>query len=126
MIRLSIGLLMLMLMLRLRLRLTLLRCTILSTFIETLVQFVVLNRLLDFPNVLLCANREFQIFLGDRIPVLVDHHNSKQGANGAKEGTVDIMLDFITNIDRKDIQDDLTNNKEGDTKQNITQWPSIV
>lgn len=38
-------------------------------------QLIFAQQLLDFPYILLGANRELEIFLGDGIPVLVDHHH---------------------------------------------------
>lgn len=36
------------------------------------------HQLFRFPNVLFATDRELEIFLCDGIPVLIDHHDSKQ------------------------------------------------
>ena len=82
--------------------------------------------LLDFPNSRLAANTEFEIFLGDRVPVLVDHHDAEEHAEGEKEETIDVVLDSIADCHAEGKEDNLRDGEEGDTKEDITNWPPIV
>lgn len=82
--------------------------------------------LLDFPNSRLTANTEFEILLGDRVPVLVDHHDTEEHAESEEEETIDVVLDSIANGHAEGEEDDLGDSEEGGTKEDITNRPPVV
>lgn len=43
------------------------------------------ERILDLPHRLLRADRELEVFLGDTVPVFVDHHHGKKHAKRVEE-----------------------------------------
>jgi hypothetical protein len=47
---------------------------------------------------------------------LVDHHDGKQIANGCEEETIDVVLYLVADGLAEDVEDDLTDDKEEDTK----------
>jgi hypothetical protein len=47
---------------------------------------------------------------------LVDHHDGKQIANGCEEEAIDIVLYLVADGLAEDVEDDLTDDKEEDTK----------
>src|SRR5690349_10081465 len=87
---------------------------------------ILAQQLLDLPYVLLRSDRELQILLSDRVPVLVDHHHTQQSRNRAKEQSINVVLRKVTNLDREDIKDDLTSCKEDNAKDNVSQRPAII
>lgn len=84
------------------------------------------HRLLDVPHGLLATDRELEVFLGDRVPVLVDHHDRQQHADGEEEQSVDIVLDRITNVDREPEQHHLRDREKRSSEHNVSDWPSVV
>ena len=82
--------------------------------------------LLDFPNCCLTANTEFEILLGDRVPVLVDHHDTEEHAESEEEETVDVVLDSIADGHAEGEEYNLGDSEEGGTKEDITNRPPVV
>ena len=82
--------------------------------------------LLDLPNRCLTANTKFEILLGDRVPVLVDHHDTEEHAKSEEEETVDVVLDSIADSHAEGEEDNLGDSEEGSTEEDITDWPPIV
>lgn len=82
--------------------------------------------LLDFPNSRLAANTEFEVLFGDRVPVLVDHHDTEKHAESEKEETVNVVLDSIANCHAEGEEDNLCDSEERGTKEDITNWPPVV
>ena len=82
--------------------------------------------LLHFPNSCLAANTEFEVLLSDRVPVLVDHHDTEKHAESEEEETVNVVLDSIANCHAEGEEDNLGDSEEGGTKEDITNWPPVV
>lgn len=82
--------------------------------------------LFDFPNSRFTANTEFEILLGDRVPVLVDHHDTEEHAESEEEETVDVVLDGIANCHAEGEEDNLGDSEEGSTEEDITNRPPVV
>jgi hypothetical protein len=80
----------------------------------------------DFPAVLLGTDRELEIFLGDGVPVLVDHHDGEEIADAGKEETVEVVLHSITDRLGENVKDDLADDEEDGPESNISKWPSIL
>lgn len=81
---------------------------------------------LDLPYRLLGADRELQVLFSDGIPVLVHHHHGKKCAQCREEGAINVVGDGITNGDREAILDDLADDEEGGTKQDVADGPAVV
>ena len=93
----------------------------------------------DLPVVLLDADREFEIFAGDGVPVLflerlaelvpvgfcgattnlIYHHDCEQIANGCKDETIQVVLHVVADGVAEDIQNDLANDEEEDAERNV-------
>jgi hypothetical protein len=82
--------------------------------------------LFDFPNSCLTANTEFEILLGDRVPVLVDHHDTEEHAESEEEEAVNVVLDSIADCHAEGEEDNLGDSEEGGTEEDITNRPSVV
>lgn len=82
--------------------------------------------LLDLPNRCFTANTKFEILLGDRVPVLVDHHDTEEHAKSEEEETVDVVLDSIADGHAEGEEDNLGDSEEGSTEEDITNWPPVV
>lgn len=99
---------------------------------------------LYIPVVLLCADRELEVFARYGIPVLkgeissvhdhpvqpltylVDHHDSEEIANGCEKEPVKIMLYTFADLRREDIDNDLADDKEEDAKGDMAEWPAVL
>ena len=82
--------------------------------------------LLDFPNCRLTTDTEFEILLGNRVPVLVDHHDTEKHAESEEEETVNVVLDSIANCHAEGEEDNLCDSEEGGAEEDITNWPPVV
>ena len=80
----------------------------------------------DFPNSRLTANTEFKVLLGDRVPVLVDHHDAKEHAESEEEETVDVVLNSIAYCHAEGEEDNLGDSEEGGAEEDITNRPPVV
>lgn len=84
------------------------------------------ERVLDLPNTLLAAHTEFEVFLCDRVPVLVHHHDGKEKAEDAKEGAVNVVLDTDADLRREAKHENTGGDKGKAAKGNVAQRPPIV
>lgn len=82
--------------------------------------------ILNLPDIVLTSHTKFQILLSDRVPILIHHHDGEKGADGAKEIAVDIMLSSLTELNTDSQLEYLTEDKKGQSKQDITQRPAII
>ena len=82
--------------------------------------------LFDFPNCCLAANTEFEILLRDRVPVLVDHHDTEEHAESEEEETVNVVFDGIADCHAEGEEDNLGDSEEGGTEEDITNRPPVV
>lgn len=87
---------------------------------------VLREELLDLPVVHSGADREFEILLGDGVPVLVDHHDAEQVADSGEEKTVKVVSGGNANLAAESVQDDLANNKEEDAKDDVAKGPAVA
>ena len=90
------------------------------------VKLILGHQFFDLPDILLGAHREFQILLGDRVPVLVHHHDGQQGTYGVEEGAIDIVFDVVADDDRENVHEDLAKDEEAKAEQDVTQGPAVV
>ena len=60
------------------------------------------------------------------IPVLVDHHDGQEHADGEEENPVDVMRNGITDLDTESKQENAANDVEGDTEDDVADNPSVV
>lgn len=84
------------------------------------------ERILDLPNCLLASNRELEILLSDRIPVLVHHHDGQEHAERAEESTVNVVLDRTADLLAKGVHQNETSDEEEQTEGDVSQWPSVI
>jgi hypothetical protein len=82
--------------------------------------------LLDFPNSRLAAHTEFEVFLSNGIPVLVDHHDAEEHAESEEEEPVDVVFDSIADCHAEGEEDNLRDSEEGGAKENVTDRPPVV
>ena len=87
---------------------------------------IVIKQLFDFPDITLSTNAEFEVLLGDRVPVLVDHHHGKESANCAKEETINIVLNALADLVAQEDHDNLAEHKEHNRKANVAQRPVLI
>ena len=84
------------------------------------------QRLLDVPIVDSGADGELQILLCDGVPVLVDHHYAEQVRDGGEKDSVEIVLNAVADFGAEDIQQDLTDDEEENTKGDVSEGPSFL
>jgi hypothetical protein len=84
------------------------------------------ERVFHLPNSHFAADTEFEIFLGDTVPVFVHHHNTQQDAKLEEEETIDIVFDCITDHVAESKQDHLANGKESGAEKDVADGPSII
>ena len=84
------------------------------------------KRFLQIPVVVSDADGEFEVFFGDGIPVLVDHHDRQEVADGCEEESVHVVLDPLADSLTEQVHNDLTDDEEEDAKRNVSEWPSLL
>ena len=77
------------------------------------------QQLLDLPVPLFGADTEFQVLLRDGVPILVDHHDGQQIADGGEEEPVQVMLDGVADGAAEDVEDHLADDEEQDPEPNV-------
>lgn len=80
----------------------------------------------DFPIVLTLADRKLEVLPCDGIPVLVDHHDSKQIAECGEEEAVHVVLHALTHGVAETIENNLTDDQGDDTKNDMSERPALL
>lgn len=76
--------------------------------------------LLDLPDGSLVSDGKLEVLLGDRVPVLVDHHHAEEHAERKEEEPVDVVLDRVADRDRERKQDNAADSEEPDSEQDVS------
>lgn len=84
------------------------------------------QQLLDLPVPLLGPDAKLQIFLRDRIPVLVHHHDGEQIADRGEEQAVEIVLRAFADLVADDVENHLADDEEEDAEGDIAQRPAVL
>ena len=84
------------------------------------------QQLLDLPVPLLGPDAKLQIFLGDRIPVLVHHHDGQQVADGGEKQAVEIVLRALADRVADHVQNHLPDDEEEDPERDVAQGPAVL
>lgn len=84
------------------------------------------QRVLHLPYRSFTSDREFEVLLRDRIPVLVHHHDAKEHAKREEEDSVNVVFHSIANRCREGKEHYLSNDEEGSTKNNIADRPTVL
>lgn len=84
------------------------------------------ERVLDFPYGRLVPDGELEIFLRDRVPILVHHHDGKQHAEREDEHAVDVVLYCVADLDAECEQDDLGHGEECSPEKDVANRPPVI
>lgn len=88
-------------------------------------QFLPLQTHLDLPNIGLAAHAKLEILLGNRVPVLVHHHDRQQRKDGDEENAVNVVLGTLANRRRQNVLENDADDEEKETKEDVSQWPAV-
>ena len=72
------------------------------------------------------ADGKFEIFAGNGVPVLVDHHDSQQVADGGEEKAVHVVLHRVADAIAEDVENNLANDKEEDAEDDVAHRPAVL
>lgn len=115
-----------------------------GVLVDGLTSVLLGEQFLNFPGVWLDTHREFQVFLGNRVPelklcqqmtlnvfyfsesYLVDHHHGKQIAESCEEKTIQIVLHVVADGVTERVEQGLSDNEDQQTKGNVSQRPAII
>ena len=84
------------------------------------------QQLLHLPIPLLRPHAELQIFLRDRVPVFIHHHDCQQITDRREEQPVQIVLRRLADLVAEDIEDHLPDDEEEDPEEYMQQRPAIL
>lgn len=84
------------------------------------------QQLLHFPVIHPGADRELEVLLGDRVPVLVHHHDGEQVARGSEEETVEVVRDALADGRAEGVENNLAGDEEEDAEANVSQGPAVL
>jgi len=72
------------------------------------------------------ADRKFEIFFSDTVPVLVNHHDTEKHAQCEEEEAVDVVLYSVADGSGECKQKNLGNGEKRSAKGNVTDGPAII
>ena len=77
------------------------------------------------PYIRLWRDRKLQIFLGDRVPVLVHHHDAQKITYCSEKQTVKVMCYALADFGGEGVESDLSYYHEKDAKGDVAERPSV-